>query len=138
MTKTRRRRGGQIYTQQPITIISDISNIASKYGEKTKEGLISGYNNVTNWFSNLGKPATPSLFGGKKRSIHKHNISCKHRGGNNVKSYNTYVDRATMNASQISGYSTAMPHKWVGGKTIRKWDKKSGATKKRRSYFKFM
>lgn len=138
MTKTRRRRGGQIYTQQPSTIINDISNIASQYGEKAKEGITSGYNNVTNWFNNLGKPTTQPLFGGKKRSIHKHNISCKHRGGNNVKPYNNFVDRATMNATRVSGYPTAMPHKWVGGKTIRKWDKKSSATKKRRNYRRSM
>jgi len=44
----------------------------------------------------------------------------KRGGGQNVRAFNNYNDRLTMNAGRVSGYPTAMPHNWVGGKTRRR------------------
>ena len=42
------------------------------------------------------------------------------RGGNVVRAFNTYNDSFTMHAKPVSGYNTAMPHNWVGGRRSRK------------------
>jgi hypothetical protein len=41
-------------------------------------------------------------------------------GGQNVRPFNTYNDPSTMHAKPVSGYNTAMPHNWVGGRTRRR------------------
>jgi hypothetical protein len=42
------------------------------------------------------------------------------RGGNVVRAFNTYNDPSTMHAKPVSGYNTAMPHNWVGGRSRRR------------------
>jgi len=54
----------------------------------------------------------------------------RRRGGQMVTGYNNYNDPFTMNASPVSGYPTAMPHNWVGGRTKRRT--RRGARSKRR------
>ena len=44
----------------------------------------------------------------------------KKRGGNVVRAFNTYNDSFTMHAKPVSGYNTAVPHNWVGGRTRRR------------------
>lgn len=89
------------------------SNTASQYAQKAKQGLSSGFSSVSNWFSNLGKPAAPApVIGGKRFKTRKNK-----RGGNIVRAFNTYNDSFTMNTTPVSGYPTAMPHNYVGGKS---------------------
>ena len=48
-------------------------------------------------------------------------MATKQRGGEqNVRPFNTYNDPSTMHAKPVSGYNTAMPHNWVGGRTRRR------------------
>jgi len=131
----RKRRGGQ------ATTYNNVSNTASAYGEKIKQGVSSGLSSVSNWFSNLGKSSTPtsapayastsapayaptqppaygSNVGGKRRRRFKTNKH-KRRGGS-VRAFNTYNDSFTMNAAPVSGYSTAKPQNWVGGRSRRR------------------
>jgi hypothetical protein len=92
------------------------SNAASQYAQKAKQGLSSGFSSVSNWFSNLGKPAAPApVVGGKRK--HRFRTRKNKRGGDVVRAFNTYNDSFTMNTTPVSGYPTAMPHNWVGGKS---------------------
>jgi len=135
----KKRRGGQASTY------NNVSNTASVYGEKIKQGVSSGLSSVSNWFSNLGKSSTPaptstytptsapasapayaptqspaygSNVGGKRRRRFK--TRKNKRGGGMVRAFNTYNDSFTMNASPVSGYPSAMPHNWVGGRSRRR------------------
>lgn len=54
----------------------------------------------------------------------------RRRGGNMVTGYNAHNDPFTMNASPVSGYQTAMPQNWVGGRTRRRT--RRGARSRRR------
>jgi hypothetical protein len=104
------------------------SSTASQYAEKAKQGISSGFSSVSNWFSNLGKPAAPApVIGGKRK--HRFRTRKNKRGGDVVRAFNTYNDAFTMNTTPVSGYPTAMPHNWVGGKT-RRHRKRGGSRKK--------
>ena len=120
----KKRRGGQgmvdsasQYAQNASNTASqyaqNASSTASQYAEKAKQGISSGFSSVSNWFSNLGKPSV----GGKRK--HRFRTRKTKRGGGVVRAFNTYNDAFTMNTTPISGYPTAMPHNWVGGKTRR-------------------
>ena len=106
------------------------SSTASQYAQKAKQGISSGFASVSNWFSNLGKPSAPSagpVVGGKRK--HRFRTRKTKRGGSVVRAFNTYNDKFTMNTTPISGYPTAMPHNWVGGKTRKNWGKNGGSKK---------
>jgi hypothetical protein len=123
----KKRRGGQgivdaasQYGQSASNTASQYaqsaSSTASQYAQKAKQGISSGFSSVSNWFSNLGKPAAPApVVGGKRK--HRFRTRKNKRGGDVVRAFNTYNDSFTMNTTPISGYPTAMPHNWVGGKS---------------------
>jgi len=121
MTKSRRYKkkcGGQ----SDPSLFEKIGNTASQYAEKAKNSL----SFLGNYLTGKPSPQQPqqttyagpqkSYFGGKRRR--KFKISHKNcKGGNIVRAYNTYNDSLTMNTTPVSGYRTAMPHNWVGGRT---------------------
>jgi hypothetical protein len=135
----KKRRGGQgivdtasQYGQSASNTASQYaqsaSSTASQYAEKAKQGISSGFSSVSNWFSNLGKPSAPApVVGGKRK--HRFRTRKTKRGGSVVRAFNTYNDKFTMNTTPISGYPTAMPHNWVGGKTRKNWGKNGGSRK---------
>jgi len=55
------------------------------------------------------------LTGGRRRHHHR-----TYRGGQSVTAYNTYNDPSTAYASPVSGYPTAMPQNFVGGRRTRR------------------
>jgi hypothetical protein len=146
MAKSRthkKRRGGQgivdtasQYGQSASNTASQYaqsaSSTASQYAEKAKQGISSGLSSVSNWFSNLGKPSAPApVIGGKRK--HRFRTRKNKRGGDVVRAFNTYNDSFTMNTTPISGYPTAMPHNWVGGKS-KKNRRRRGGSKKFRGF----
>jgi hypothetical protein len=64
----------------------------------------------------LMRLASGALGGKGKRARTRKNK----RGGQNLRAFNNYNDPFTMHASRVSGYPTAMPHNWVGGRTRRR------------------
>jgi hypothetical protein len=139
----KKRRGGQASTY------NNVSNTASVYGEKIKQGVSSGLSSVSNWFSNLGKSSTPAptstytptsapayaptsapAYAPTQPPTYVSNIGGKRRrrfktrrnkhGGNLVRAFNTYNDSFTMNATPVFGYSSAKPLNWVGGRSRRR------------------
>ena len=69
-------------------------------------GIINGWTSAKNLLG-IGTQS-----GGRRKRRSRHNK----RGGSVVCAYNTYVDSSTKYASPVSGYQTAKPHNWVGGK----------------------
>jgi len=101
-------------TQPQPTALDAISSTASQGIQKAKQGIITGFDSAKNWLG-LGTSSTPTSYGGKRRSRrHRHGRS--KRGGSVVRAYNTYVDSSTRYATPVTGYQTAKPHNWVGGK----------------------
>ncbi len=73
-----------------------------------------GYHSVNN-------PMTRTIARTAVRQALKGGITRKKkRGGNVVRAFNTYNDSFTMHAKPVSGYNTAVPHNWVGGRTRRR------------------
>jgi hypothetical protein len=79
-----------------------------------KLGAKIGYRSVNN-------PVTRGIARTAVRQALKGGITRKKkRGGNVVRAFNTYNDSFTMHAKPVSGYNTAVPHNWVGGRTRRR------------------
>jgi hypothetical protein len=107
--KNRTRRGGQ-------SVISNITSTASSYGQKVKDWISNlGKSTPSSTYSSITAPITSySSVGGKRGRRLK---TRKHKRGGSVSAYNKYVDPFTMNTTPVSGYSSARPHNWVGGKS---------------------
>lgn len=128
------KRGGQSYypssqsyypSSQPSTF-NTISSTASLYGQKAKQSLASGFNNIKNWFSNLGASSSSNSYmgpntnaysyrGGRRRRFKTRRVR---RAGGVVNPYTSFSDIA-VTATPVHGYNTAQPHNWVGGKKRR-------------------
>jgi hypothetical protein len=63
----------------------------------------------------IGSLSQVKLMGGRRRHHHR-----TYRGGQSVTAYNTYNDPSTASASPVSGYPTAMPQNFVGGRRTRR------------------
>jgi hypothetical protein len=107
------------------------SEAASQGYSAAKQGASSAYSSMNSAAAaakakfcagtDLNVP-TAAAQGGRRR---------RRRGGQMVTGYNNYNDPFTMNASPVSGYQTAMPHNWVGGRTKRR-TRKGGRSRRRR------
>jgi len=125
----RKRRGGQSTLDNIVNTTKQtgksLYDDAAYYSQKVKDAAVAKGNDIKNWYDNLGKPAPAPLYppylsnpirGGKRR----HGTRKHKRGGGIVQAYNTYINPFTMNTTPVSGYRTAMPHNWVGGRTRRR------------------
>lgn len=114
-TRTRSRRGGfgeySMAAQQQPTMLDSASTSASNGLQKSKEGIMNGWISAKNWLG-IGTQSGGRRKRRSRTSRSRHNK----RGGSVVRAYNTYVDSSTKYASPVSGYQTAKPHNWVGGK----------------------
>ena len=116
MTRTHKKRyGGQLQTS--------ISDSVQNYGEKAKQGLSNLGNSVSDFFSKLGKSST----GGKKNKSRKNR-----RGGNMIKSFNSFFDKSTYTTTPVSGYNKLMPVNYVGGKHSKKHIKRKGGLSRKK------
>jgi len=108
----KRRRGGNVF--------SDITRTASAYAQKAKSWLmgtpkpLTTYSTTAASYSPAPAPVAAAAVGGKRRRRFK---TRRNKRGGSVTAYNKYNDPFTMNATPVSGYSTAKPHNWVGGRS---------------------
>lgn len=145
-TKTYKKRGGQWLSKTPPApgLLSQGTNIVRNQFQNNPEAqkaldFATGEN--LGWRANMARsglrmaaktgyytvnnPLTRSMgrFVGRQalKAALKGGITRKNkRGGNVVRAFNTYNDSFTMHAKPVSGYNTAMPHNWVGGRRSRR------------------